>query len=80
MHAEDEEIVGSTDHAELAARYGPELAGIFRHWSRKSEMGKGIRLSPAELDILNAIGAGELIARAAAEAQREKAAKRLRNQ
>lgn len=51
----------------------PELA---RKWIRKSEIGKGFMLSPAEQDLLNSLGIGQIIANAAAEYQREQCRQR----
>ena len=52
------------------------LTKISRHWSRQTEKRRGIRLEAAAMDILNAIGVGELIHLAAAEGQREECEKR----
>lgn len=48
-----------------------DLTGLARQWSKQTAAGRGIRLSAAQVDLLNALGAGELIAREAAKAQRE---------
>lgn len=53
-----------------------DLARIARHWMRQTEIGRGIRLEAADLDLLNAIGVGELIAAKAAEEMREAAKER----
>ena len=45
-----------------------ELSQLAVSWMKKSSGGKGLRLTPAQLDLLNAIGVGELVAFAAAEA------------
>lgn len=42
-----------------------EITDIARHWSRQTDRGKGIRLEAEMLDLLNAIGVGELIRAAA---------------
>lgn len=55
-----------------------DLSRIARHWSRQTEKGKGLRLEAAQIDLLNAIGVGELIQKEAAEYQRRQAASRLR--
>lgn len=47
------------------------LSDLARHWSRQTEKGKGIRIEAEAMDVLNAIGVGELILAKAAEAQRE---------
>jgi hypothetical protein len=52
------------------------LTKISRHWSRQTEKRRGIRLDAAAMDILNAIGVGELLHLAAAEGQREECEKR----
>ena len=49
-----------------------ELSQLAVVWMKKSDGGKGLRLTPAQLDLLNAIGVGELIASAAAKAVTEK--------
>ena len=46
------------------------LSDLARHWSRQTEKGRGIRIEAEALDVLNAIGVGELIQLRAAEAQR----------
>lgn len=38
-----------------------DLPEIARHWSRQTDKAKGIRLDAAAMDMLNAIGVGELI-------------------
>ena len=37
-----------------------ELSQLAVVWMKKSDGGKGLRLTPAQLDLLNAIGVGEL--------------------
>jgi hypothetical protein len=54
------------------------LGDIARHWSRQTEKGKGIRFEADAMDVLNAIGVGELITMKAAEAQREACRTRMR--
>ena len=49
-----------------------ELSQLAVVWMKKSDGGKGLRLTPAQLDLLNAIGVGELVASAAAKAVTEK--------
>lgn len=56
----------------------PGLAQLASKWSRAIDRGKGIRLSAHEMDLLNAIGVGELIMSAAAAEQRLVAAERLK--
>jgi hypothetical protein len=53
-----------------------ELPDIARHWSRQTDKGKGIRLEAGQMDLLNAIGVGELILKAAAEYQRNQCQQR----
>ena len=52
------------------------LTKLSRHWSRQTEKRRGIRLEAAAMDILNAIGVGELVHLAAAEEQRKECEKR----
>jgi hypothetical protein len=47
-----------------------DLARLTRNWMRQTQLGKGLRLDAENLDLLNAIGVGELIAAKAAEFQR----------
>jgi hypothetical protein len=47
------------------------LTDLARHWTRQTEKGKGLRIEAGDLDVLNAIGVGQLILTKAAEAQRE---------
>ncbi|QEH81032.1 hypothetical protein EIK56_24240 [Sphingomonas sp. C8-2] len=54
------------------------LGDLARHWSRQTEKGKGIRIEADALDVLNAIGVGELIQMKAAEAQREACKTRMK--
>src|SRR5687768_8776520 len=54
------------------------LTKIARHWSNQTDNGKGIRLEADALDLLNAIGVGELILAEAAKLQRKRC--RNRNQ
>ncbi|WP_174285508.1 hypothetical protein [Sphingomonas bacterium] len=53
------------------------IVDLARHWSRQSDKGKGIRIEADALDVLNAIGVGELILTKAAEQQREACSQRL---
>lgn len=48
-----------------------------RHFMRQAELGKGLRLTAQELDLLIAIGVGELLASKAADSQREQCQKRM---
>ena len=41
--------------------YVSSLSEIARHWSKKSESGKGLRLSAGQIDQLNPIGVCDLI-------------------
>ncbi len=52
------------------------LTDLARHWLNKTARGKGIRLDAEQLDFLNAIGVGEIIAGEAAKLQREQCQKR----
>jgi hypothetical protein len=52
----------------------PDLA---RHWFRQTDKGKGLRLDQAELDLLNAMGVGRLIADSLAEFQRQQCQRRV---
>lgn len=49
------------------------LSHLARHWMRQAELDRGIRIEAGDLALLNAIGIGELLASAAAAAQREAA-------
>lgn len=51
----------------------PKIAG---KWFRKTDIHKGIQLNPEEMDILNSIGVGQLIAEKLAEHQRALCLKR----
>lgn len=53
-----------------------DLSAIARHWMRQVELGRGIRPEATDLDLLNAVGVGELIAVKAAESQRDQCHKR----
>jgi hypothetical protein len=53
------------------------LSDLARHWSRQTEKGKGIRIAAAEMDVLNAIGVGELILLKVAEEQRQACNQRI---
>ncbi|MFZ5743436.1 MAG: hypothetical protein ACOY7T_03015 [Pseudomonadota bacterium] len=48
-----------------------------RHFMRQADLGKGLRLTAQELDLLIAIGVGELLASKAADSQREQCQKRM---
>lgn len=52
------------------------LPHIARHWFRQTEIGRGVRLDAEQMDVLNAIGVGQLIAEAVARYQREQCQKR----
>lgn len=43
------------------------LIDLARHWLNQTAKGKGLRLGPEELDLLNSIGVGEIIASKVAE-------------
>jgi hypothetical protein len=49
-----------------------DISHLARRWMRQAELGRGIRLSADEHDLLNAIGLGEIIAAEAAKLQRTK--------
>jgi len=53
-----------------------DLSKLARRWMRQSEMGRGIKLSAADHDLLNAIGVGELLAAEAARLMREQSQQR----
>jgi hypothetical protein len=55
------------------------ITDLARHWTRQSDKGKGIRIEADALDVLNAIGVGELIMAKAAEHQREKCSSRIQS-
>jgi hypothetical protein len=54
-----------------------DLARLTRNWMRQTQLGKGLRLSAEYLDLLNAIGVGELIAAKASEVQRRECQVRI---
>jgi hypothetical protein len=56
-----------------------DLARLTRNWMRQTQLGKGLRLDAEYLDLLNAIGIGELIAAKAAEVQRRECQVRVGN-
>ena len=49
---------------------GAELPSTATHWFRQTEKRKGIRLDADQMDLLNAIGVGGVIAEALADYQR----------
>ncbi len=53
-----------------------DIADLARHWMRQSQLGKGLRLDPTQVDALNALGVGELILAAVARVQREQCLRR----
>lgn len=53
-----------------------DLTDIARHWLRQTQLGKGLRLDGEQLDLLNAIGVGDIIAAEAAKLLREQCHKR----
>ncbi|HCB75152.1 MAG TPA: hypothetical protein DEP91_03120 [Sphingomonas bacterium] len=55
------------------------VSEVARNWSRASEKGKGIGLRAEVLDMLNAMGVGELIQAKAAEAERAQCAERIKS-
>lgn len=55
----------------------PTIASIARKWSAAGDRGRDIRLEAAELDLLNAAGAGEFIATASAAELRQLATDRI---
>src|SRR5262245_32393449 len=55
-----------------------DLARLTRNWMHQTQLGKGLRLNAEYLDLLNAIGVGELIARKAAEVQRRECQVRVK--
>jgi prophage regulatory protein len=54
----------------------PSITDVSRKWAAAGTYGKGIRLTDEELDILNAIGLGELLMSVAAAEQKEQAVER----
>ena len=54
-----------------------DLARLTRNWMRQTQLGKGLRLNAEYLDLLNAIGVGELITAKAAEVQRRECQVRI---
>ncbi|VXD07749.1 hypothetical protein SPHINGOT1_80209 [Sphingomonas sp. T1] len=52
------------------------IVALSRRWASAGVRGKGIRLADHELDLLNAIGAGEMLMSAAAEEQKKQAVER----
>ena len=52
------------------------LSDIARHWARQTDKGRGLRLEAHDLNLLNAIGVGELILAKAAEQQRKQCVER----
>jgi hypothetical protein len=52
------------------------LTDLARHWLRQTELGRGLRLEADQLDLLNAIGVGDIIAAEAAKHLREQCQKR----
>jgi hypothetical protein len=55
---------------------GAELPDTAQHWFRQTDKGKGIRLDGGQLDLLNAIGVGKVIADALADYQRNQCQQR----
>ena len=55
------------------------IADLARHWTRQTDKGKGIRIEADALDVLNAIGVGQLILAKAAEAQRDACNSRIQS-
>jgi len=49
-----------------------DLSALLRHWLRQTELGRGVRLSSDELDLLNSIGVAELLAVKTTEALRNR--------
>ena len=47
-----------------------DISMLARRWLRQAELGRGIRLSAEETDLLNAIGIGELLTAEAAKTMR----------
>lgn len=52
------------------------IVALSRRWTSAGVKGKGIRLADHELDLLNVIGAGEMLMSAAAEEQKKQAIER----
>ena len=53
-----------------------DIVDLSRRFMRKTQIGKGMQLRPDDIDLLNAIGVGQMIAEAAAEAQRKQCQER----
>ena len=74
------EMPGTTDLTSLEGETLTHLVGsivaLSRRWTSAGIKGKGIRLADHELDLLNAIGAGEMLMSAAAEGQKKQAVER----
>jgi len=51
-----------------------DISMLARRWLRQAELGRGIRLSAEETDLLNAIGIGELLTAEAAKTMRAQCA------
>lgn len=52
------------------------LADLARRWMRQTEIGKGIRLDSDDMDLLNALGVGDVILTSTARRQREQCLKK----
>ncbi len=55
------------------------IADLARHWTRQTDKGTGIRIEAEAMDVLNAIGVGELIMMKAAETQRDACNQRIKS-
>jgi len=74
------EMPGTTDltsaEGETLTHLVGSIVALSRRWTSAGIKGKGIRLADHELDLLNAIGAGEMLMSAAAEGQKKQAVER----
>ncbi len=74
------EMPGTTDltsaEGETLTHLVGSIVALPRRWTSAGIKGKGIRLADHELDLLNAIGAGEMLMSAAAEGQKKQAVER----
>lgn len=74
------EMPGTTDltsaEGETLTHLMGSVVALSRRWTNAGIKGKGIRLADHELDLLNAIGAGEMLMSAAAEGQKKQAVER----
>ena len=79
-HMTSYEMPGTTDltraEGETLTHLLSSIVALSRRWTSAGIKGKGIRLADHELDLLNAIGAGDILLSAAAAEQRKQAVER----